>query len=204
MFLHNFIGFVPRINSWNGVYPIAMYLALYTEINGKGAQCPFPGSFGAWKALTNDAGADMIAKASIHLSLLSDPDIKGQGFNVASTETPQSWEVKWPAICAWFGLVGSHPVDKEKDKTKTPGPDEYIRSHKAEFDAMVQNYGLKGWEVTSPTMDPSDNNWELTKYYSDHHVSLQKLKSTGFTEEEDAIDSWVTALERMRKAKVIP
>ncbi|EEP81515.1 predicted protein [Uncinocarpus reesii 1704] len=196
--------FVPRINMYNAVYPIATYLSLYAYVNGKGAECPFPGSFGAWKALTNDGGADMIAKAAIYLSLLADPAIKGQGFNVASSDTPWNWEAKWPAICSWFGLVGMPPIDKYKDQTRTPGPEKYISAHKDQYNLMVAEYELKGWPVVSPTMDPSVENWALTKLNADANINLQKLRSVGFTEEEDPKISWYTALDRMRKAKVIP
>ncbi|EFW19453.1 conserved hypothetical protein [Coccidioides posadasii str. Silveira] len=198
------IGFVPRLNVYNAVYPVAAYLSLYVYINGREAECPFPGSFGVWKALSNDSGADMIAKAAIHLSVLPDPAIKGQGFNLASSETPWSWDIKWPAICSWFGLVGTPPLDKWKDRTESMGPQEYVEAHKSEWNRMVEEYGLKGWTVISPTMDPSDKNWALTKLNADAPLSLQKLKSTGFSEEEDPKVSWFTALERMRIAKVIP
>lgn len=180
-----------------------MYLSLYRYINGNGAECPFPGSFGTWKALTNEAGADMIAKAAIHLSLLDDPSVNGRGYNVASSATPASWEATWPAVCAWFGLVGQPPVDREKSTTVSAGPDEYISMHQAEYERMLEEYGLKGWPVVSPTMDGSPN-WGLTKLGFDQQLDLQKLRATGFTEDEPPKDSWIVALERMRKAKVIP
>lgn len=145
----------------------------------------------------------MIAKEAIHLSLLNDPSVKGQGYNVASSATPASWEITWPAICSWFGLLGKPPVDREKDTTKSPGPDDYIRAHETEYKRMLEEYGLKGWSVVSPTMDGSSN-WGLTKLNFNRQLSLQKLRSTGFTEDEAPKDSWIAALERMSKAKVIP
>ncbi|KAI1948664.1 hypothetical protein LOZ12_006212 [Ophidiomyces ophidiicola] len=197
------VGFVPRANAWNGVYPVAMYLSLYAHINGQGAECPFFGSFGVWKALGTEAGGDMIAKETIHLSLLEDQFVNGQGYNVASSATPTSWEMMWPEVCAWFGLVGKPPVDNEKDTTKTPGPEEYIKLHQKEYDAMLEKHHLKGWPVISPSMDGSPN-WCLTKLHFDRYLDLGKLRSTGFTEDEPLQVSWITALERMRKAKVIP
>ncbi|EGD90751.1 hypothetical protein H112_02217 [Trichophyton rubrum D6] len=197
------IGFVPRMNSYNAVYPIAMFLSLYRFINGKGAACPFPGSLGTWKALASDAGADMIAKASIHLSLHPSPWIKGEGFNVASSETPWRWEMKWPPLCEWFGLIGEPPVDNEKSKTSSPGPDKYIQSHEAEYKSMIQEYGLKAWDVASPSMDGSEN-WGLTKLNFDRYLDLQKLRSTGFMEDESPRDTWINVLELMRAARIIP
>ncbi|KAM5472799.1 hypothetical protein MauCBS54593_002511 [Microsporum audouinii] len=197
------IGFVPRINSYNAIYPVAMFLSLYKFINGQGTVCPFPGSFGTWKALSNDAGADMIAKASIHLSLHPDPSIKGEGFNVASSETPWSWEMKWPALCEWFGLVGGPPVDNEKSKTSSPGPDRYIQSHEVEYKNMIQEYNLKAWDIVSPSMDGSEN-WGLTKLNFDRQLDLQKLRSTGFVDDESPQDTWVGVLELMKKVRIIP
>ncbi|EEP77034.1 predicted protein [Uncinocarpus reesii 1704] len=197
------IGFVPRMNAYNAAYPIAMYLSLFAHINGQGAECPFPGSFGAWKALSNIAGADIIAKAAIHLSLLDEPSLNGEGYNVASSASPANWEMTWPAICSWFGLVGKPPIDNETDKTGSPGPDEYISMHDTEYKEMVDVFRLKGWPVSSPSMDGSPN-WELTKLNFDRHLSLQKLKSTGFKDDEEPAESWIRTFERMRKAKVIP
>ncbi|OAS99931.1 SirQ protein [Blastomyces dermatitidis ER-3] len=197
------IGFLPRPNGYNVAYPIAMFLSLYAYINGKGAQCPFPGSFGVWKALSNDAGADMIAKSAIHLSLSSNLLANGEGFNVASSSTPWSWEMKWPVICTWFGLEGIPPVDRERSETETPGPDEYIRNHEEEYKRMVKEYGLKGWKVASPSMDGSEN-WGLTKLNFDRQVDLRKTIATGYTDEESNAETWIRALERMRSAKVIP
>lgn len=191
------------MNSYNAVYPIAMFLSLYRFINGKSAPCPFPGSLGAWKALSSDAGADMIAKASIHLSLHPDPRIKGEGFNVASSGTPWSWELKWPPLCEWFGLIAEPPVDKKKSKTSSQGPDRYIQSHEVEYKSMIQAYGLKTWNVASPSMDGSEN-WGLTKLNFDRHLDLQKLRSTGFMEEESPRDTWINVLELMREARIIP
>ncbi|EFW15360.1 conserved hypothetical protein [Coccidioides posadasii str. Silveira] len=197
------IGFVPRMNSYNAAHPIAVYLSLFAYINGERAECPFPGSFGTWKALSNQAGAEMIAKAAIHLSLLDDPSVNGQGYNVASSATPSNWEATWPAICSWFGLVGKPPVDCDKDKTRLSGPDEYIRVHENEYKRMLDEYGLKHWPAVSPTMDGSPN-WGLTKLSFDRQLNLQKLKATGFAEDERLEESWIRALELMRKAKVIP
>ncbi|KAK2807560.1 hypothetical protein FQN50_005428 [Emmonsiellopsis sp. PD_5] len=173
------LGFLPRPNSYNLAYPIAMFLSLYLYINGKGPGCPFPGSF------------------------VPEKSINGQGFNVASSSTPWNWERKWPAICSWFGLTGMPPVDCEKSKTATPSPDEYIRSHKEQFEKMVGEYGLKGWKVESPSMDGSEN-WGLTKLNFDRQVDLKKIKASGYTEEEDNLKTWTLALERMKAAKVIP
>ncbi|WEW58825.1 hypothetical protein PRK78_004293 [Emydomyces testavorans] len=197
------IGFVPRVNYYNVAYPIAVYLSLYKYINGQGAECPFPGSFGAWKALSSQGGAEMIAKAAIHLSLVEDPSVNGQGYNVASSATPSNWEMTWPVICSWFGLLGKPPVDNEKDKTRLPGPDEYIGMHETEYKKMLEEYGLKDWPVVSPSMDGSAN-WGLTKLNVNSQLNLQKLRSTGFTEEETMKDTWTRAFELMRKAKVIP
>ncbi|PGH32521.1 hypothetical protein GX50_04695 [[Emmonsia] crescens] len=197
------IGFLPRPNGYNVAYPIAMFLSLYVYIHGKGAQCPFPGSFGGWKALSNDAGADMIAKSAIHLSLSSSTSINGQGFNVASSSVPWNWERKWPVICSWFGLDGTPPVDCERSETKTPGPDEYIRNHEEEYKKMAMEYGLKGWKVASPSMDGSEN-WGLTKLNFDRQVDLQKIKATGYMDEESKAETWIRTLEQMRAAKVIP
>ncbi|PGH18951.1 hypothetical protein AJ80_04278 [Polytolypa hystricis UAMH7299] len=197
------IGFVPRPNEYNLAYPTAMFLSLYAYVEGKGVECPFPGSFGAWKALCNHAGADMIAKSAIHLSLASDFAVSGEGFNIASSQEPWSWEMQWPALCSWFGLKGTPPVDHERSTTVTPSPDAYIASHVEDFKRMIQKHGLKDWYVVSPTMDGTDN-WGLTKLNFDRHLSLEKIRATGYLEEESPIDSWTQVLQRMRDAKLIP
>jgi hypothetical protein len=87
------IGFVPNQNFYSLGTVIGIYLALYTEVEGKGTKCPFPGGK-SWTTKSNDSSADMIARRTIHLSLNDPKAGKCEGYNVADAKEPQTWGSK--------------------------------------------------------------------------------------------------------------
>ncbi|KAK3092158.1 hypothetical protein LTR53_019737, partial [Teratosphaeriaceae sp. CCFEE 6253] len=103
------LGFVPNQNFYSLATVVGIFLALYARVEGQGASCPFPGTSKSWEALSNDSSSDMIARQTLHLSLHLPEEQKGEGFNVADAKTPETWERKWPQLCAYFGLKGTGP-----------------------------------------------------------------------------------------------
>lgn len=89
------IGFVPNQNFYSLGTVLGIFLALYSSVEGKGAECPFPGTDKSWNAKSNDSSSDMIARQTLHLSLYLPRDMEGQGFNVADAKHPESWSTKW-------------------------------------------------------------------------------------------------------------
>ncbi|KAI5360900.1 putative NAD(P)-binding domain superfamily [Septoria linicola] len=104
------IGFVPNKNAFCLPQTLARFLALYREMNGEGAECPFPGSEGASRCMANDSGQDSIARFAIHAALHPQVCGGGQAFNIVSHSVPASWVEKWPKVCEFFGLMGTPPI----------------------------------------------------------------------------------------------
>jgi len=132
------IGFVPNQNFYSLATVLGIFLALYAAVEGKGAECPFPGSEKSWMAKSNDSSADMIARQTFHLSLYMPKQMKGEGFNVADAKTPSTWSEKWPRLCAYFGLKGTPPPNDEACEVRS-----YINKHINEWKALEEKYGLK-------------------------------------------------------------
>jgi hypothetical protein len=134
------IGFVPNQNFYSLATVLGIFLALYATVNGKGAECSFPGSKKSWIAKSNDSSSDMIARQSIHLSLYLPPEQKGEGFNVADSKTPSTWSEKWPQLCAYFGLKATPPPEKAEDTLEVR---KFINEHIDVWKKMEEKYGLK-------------------------------------------------------------
>jgi hypothetical protein len=191
------IGYVPNQNFYSLGTSMGIYLSLYKEVHGEGAECPFPGNQGVWKALSNDSSSDMIARQTIHLTL-SPHTKKGEAYNVADSKTPANWEQKWPVLCSYFGLKatgpGATPIDVRK----------FINDNMETWLAMEKKYGLQHGHVDGGRGLQIAESMLMTKFDFDRHFDMSKMYSTGFTEERSTKQTWGTVFDRMRKAKIIP
>ncbi|KAI4951997.1 hypothetical protein J4E91_003459 [Alternaria rosae] len=191
------IGYVPNQNFYSLGTSMGIYLSLYKEIHGEGAECPFPGNQGVWKALSNDSSSDMIARQTIHLTL-SPTTKKGEAYNVADSKTPSNWEQKWPILCSYFGLKatgpGAAPVDVRK----------FINDNMETWLAMEKKYGLQHGHVDGGRGLQIAESMLMTKFDFDRQFDMTKMYSTGFTEERGTKETWGTVFNRMRNAKIIP
>ncbi|KAK5117991.1 hypothetical protein LTR62_004035 [Meristemomyces frigidus] len=199
------IGFVPNQNFYSLGTVLGIYLALYASVEGKSAECPFPGTSKSWVAKSNDSCSDMIARQSLHLSLHLPIGQKGEGFNVADAKSPESWSTKWPQLCAYFGLRGTGPP---KDGVDAPEMRKYINEHIDAWKTLEQQYGLKkgvadsdltfqGFEYFLMTQFDFDRQYDMTKTYS-------TPKEAPFTEERSIMEAWGPVFDRMREGKLIP
>ena len=132
------VGFVPNQNFYSLGTVLGIYFSLYAEVEGKGAECPFPGTSKSWVNKSNDSSADMIAHQTIHLSLTLPPTRTGEGFNVADSRTPSSWSSKWPQLAGYFGLKGVGPENGSGPEVR-----QYINEHIDAWHKMEDKYGLK-------------------------------------------------------------
>lgn len=141
----NIIGFVPNNNAYCLAQTLALYLSLYSAVEGAGATCPFPGTEKSWVNRYNESPQDMVARFSIYASLHPDKTAS-RSFNVGGQE--DSWSGKWPVICAYFGLEGSGP------REDAPQPGAYIAAHRKEWDELERKFGLKKGSVDSDITHP--------------------------------------------------
>lgn len=195
------IGFVPNQNFYSLGTVLGIYLSLRREIDGEGAECPFPGTQASWEALSIDSSSDMIARQTLHVATKSPwKTRKGEAFNVADERNPRSWSEKWPVFCEYFGLKGvklseDNPVEVRK----------YIRDNIDTWNKMEQKYGLQTGHADNPRIFPGFEYFLLTQFDTDRQYDMSKMyDEAGFTEEREPIVAWGGVWDRMRKANIIP
>ncbi|KAL4919161.1 hypothetical protein BDW62DRAFT_46140 [Aspergillus aurantiobrunneus] len=194
------VGFVPNNNAYCLAQWLALYLSLYREINGPGAEVVFPGNARSWAIKSNDSCQDTIGRFTIHASLHPETTA-GQRYNVADNAQWSTWSVKWPIVCEYFGLRGVAPTDG-------PGPDPsaYIHENREKWFEMEREYGLKTGRVgndRSLTMVPQ---FLMGMFDFDRQFDLTKMHQAwgSATEELDVQGAWHTAFDRFRAARIIP
>lgn len=134
------IGYVPNQNFYSLATVLGIFLTLFAAVEGRGKECPFPGTIRSWHCKSNDSSSDMIARQTIHLSLTLPESRKGEGFNVADAKTPSTWSAKWPQICSYFGLKGVGPPENENETLEVR---KYINDHVDTWKELEEQYGLK-------------------------------------------------------------
>lgn len=192
------IGFVPNQNFYSIGTVIGIYLALWKEVHGEGAECPFPGTDKSWNALSNDSSSDMIARQTLHLSLNPDKVEKGGGYNVADAKTPSSWSKKWPVLCSYFRLKGTGPSSNPPEIRK------FIKDNIDVWKKLEKEKGLQTGHADSPKTFPGFEYFLMTQFDFDRQYDMTKMYATGFTEERNTLEAWGLVFDRMRKAKIIP
>jgi hypothetical protein len=195
------IGFVPgakgAVSQQDAVRGVALYLALYREIHGEGAECPFLGDDASWKARKTDSSQDTIARVSIFAALR--PDTCGGGTAFNAVDLPTTWEVEWPVVCSEFGLKGTGPG------TKPVGVEElgaWFQTHEEVGKGLVQEYGLIGnpWEGFTAFFL-----WAMTVILNyDREYDMKKIRGKGFSDQVESPEGWKIAIKRLRDAKIVP
>jgi hypothetical protein len=179
------------------VEPLALYLALYRFVNGPGASVMFPGTKTNFTYTFTDSSQDLISKSEIYLSVVQPDQANGEAFNIADTDLPGSWSVKWPILAEYFGLKGTGPGE-----TGWVDLEEWWKEHQNDYRRMCQTYCLEhrdlppsSWVFIKVGFTLLDRNREM---------SLDKIRGVGFKEEIPAGEGYIVALERIAEAKLIP
>ena len=136
------VGFVPNNNIYCLAQTLSTYLSLYVAVEGKGAECAFPGTEKSWVIKSNDSSQDLVAKFSIYASLHPETT-HHERYNAADNSIPSSWSKKWPIICEYFGLRGTPPPSGGSG----PQPGKYIEDHLTEWKNLEQRNGLQTGRV---------------------------------------------------------
>ncbi|KAK3116452.1 hypothetical protein LTR53_003178 [Teratosphaeriaceae sp. CCFEE 6253] len=199
------LGFVPNQNFYSLATVVGIFLALYARVEGPGASCPFPGTGKSWTALSNDSSSDMIARQTLHLSLHLPAGQKGEGFNVADAKTPETWESKWPQLCAYFGLKGTGPPGEGEEALEMR---KYINGHLDAWKRLEEEYGLKKGVADSDLTFQGFEYFLMTQFDFDRQYDMSKMYSTPagkpFTEERSVMEAWGGVFDRMRAGRLIP
>jgi len=196
------IGFIPNGNFYSLATSIGVYLSLYAAVEGKGADCPFPGTWKTWEAKNHDVSADMIARQTLYLVETLPRSAKGEAYNVADGKEPVIWKNKWPIICRYFGLKGTPPPENATGREHEVRA--YIKKHFDTWQKLEKQYGLREGIADSPVTFPGFELWVLSLFDFDRQYDMTKMYATGFTEQLSTLESWGAAFGKMRKAKHIP
>jgi len=198
------VGFMPNNNFYGISQVFATFLALFKEVHGKGAKCPFPGTKAVWEnQVSNDSSQDIIARFAIHCSLHSETCGQGQAFNIADNSWPATWKTKWPVLCEYFDLKGVPPPS-------TGGPDlaGFFKDHVVQSWEMEKKYDLVSGRIGNDRTLVEISQMLLQYLDFDRRLDLTKChrawNAGGLAEEEPSQTAWWTAFDRFRAAKIIP
>ncbi|KXJ96353.1 hypothetical protein Micbo1qcDRAFT_210679 [Microdochium bolleyi] len=195
------VGFVPNQNFYSLGSALGVYLSLWREKFGEGAEAPYPGSTRAWRAQSIDSSADMIARQTLHVALAAPWSARqGEAWNVADARAPSSWEAKWPVMCAYFGLRGVKRPEDNPVEVRT-----FIKENMDLWRQMEAKYGLQSGHADSDRIFKGFEYFLLTLFNFDRQYDMSKMyDEAGFTEERSTKETWGGVWDRMRAAKIIP
>ena len=190
------VGFVPSLGSVSGQdigRLLGLYLSLYRKVHGDGATIAFPGSQKSWRNRHTDSWQDTIGKLSIWTAI---NDHAGP-FNCV--DRPTTWEAKWPAICADFGLKATGPGEKPWSMLE---PMQWVQQHDKEVRELIKDHNLIGdsWQGA---------NWVflwaiLVVLDYDREYDMRKAQELGFKAQASEAEGWLETFRRLRKAKIMP
>lgn len=197
------VGFTPNGSNFSLALHWAQYLSLYSYNHGiRGSsgtpggevEVPFPGNEGGFNSLATSVSSRTLGRIAIFAAL--NPEKCGRKIlNMADNARPSSYRELWPAITAWFGLVGVGPSGDD-DALK---PSEYIETHRHIFEETGRPKGLTcGVRAGSKQLDSVG--WWLC---FDRHLSLERLRGLGFLEERDPAEGWLEAFDKFKAAGII-
>lgn len=195
------VGFTPSPNYYSLAKSLAIYLALFKDVEGKGADCPFPGTRKSWLARSNDSSSEMIARQTLHISLTLPRSRRGEAFNVADAQEPETWCSRWPQLCAYFGLRGIPPAESRH----SPSISDYVNANMERWKVLEHQFGLqRGW-IDSDKSVKGIEHLLLVEFDFDRQYDMRKTyMSVGFKEERTVMQSWGRTFDRLREARIIP
>ncbi|PNS21570.1 hypothetical protein CAC42_929 [Sphaceloma murrayae] len=189
------VGFTPGTNFMNITQGVGFYLSLYRAIHGQGKEVPFVGTPKSWRNTHSDTFQDILAQQEIHISLNEDNIPSGKSFNAADGEVT-TWEKKWPALAACFGLKGVGPGKEPVDCAA------FAKAHGAEWRKLEAKNGLKKGVF-------EDYSWGFVKgvcaaFDFDREYDLSDTREIGFNETIETVKGYQIAFERMKDARILP
>ncbi|KAF4784637.1 SirQ [Colletotrichum scovillei] len=201
------VGFVPNNNIYCAAQTLGIYLSLFAEIEGKGADCPFPGNEKCWNNLSHESNQDILAKICIYASLQPHVTHK-QKYNAGDNFESSSWRYRWPVICEYFGLKGTPPLPGRQ----APQPEHYLVKHVEKWKEMEKKHGLVGGHIINdrtfiePTHGVGMIYGLMNMLGFDRQLDMTQCHEMwGSSKEEiDTKSSWYTVFDRFRKARIIP
>lgn len=174
---------------------IAIYLTIYSQVNGKDAVVPFPGKEHGYYATHSDTFQDILAKMEIYAAVNIEKCGNGGVFHAADGKSV-TWAQVWPRLAEHFGLVGTRP---EQDMVPM---EDFVQSNRSAWEELVVEHGLKENVL-------GEQNWKhvhlmLVQFDFDRQYDLSRSRAVGFEEEIDTAEGYFESFKRMRAAKILP
>lgn len=194
------VGFVPNNSIYCLAQVLGIFLSLYVDINGEGSEVPFPGTKASYAALSTESSQDTVAKIAVYSSLHPQKSAR-QIFNSGDSSVPTSWSQKWPIICEYFGLKGSPP------SAQNPiDPSQYLVDHMEEWKEVERKHALKTGHIDNERSIDAFPRIMMGLFEFNRHQDMEKTYSMmgQWKEEADTRQTWWTAFDRLRAARVIP
>ena len=189
---HSVCGYAPG-NPINLVSVIGIYGSMLREL---GQPFGFPGSPKCFEALFNVCDADLLSRASIHVSTSS--ACANQAFNINNGDFFR-WKNLWPAVAGFFGLAPAGPQPYLMA--------EFLRDKQPLWDEMTAKYHLKPFPYArAPGWAQGDYTPPHSRIACEYDLisDLVKIRQHGFCEAVDSERMFLRVLGRLRDEKVIP
>ncbi|KAJ0167566.1 hypothetical protein CTA2_1851 [Colletotrichum tanaceti] len=200
------VGFTPNGSGFSLALHWAQYLSLYAYNHGANeepdperteppVEVPFPGNESGYGSLFTPVSSRVLGRIAVHASL-NGGKCDAQIINMADSATPTSFGRIWPALAGWFGLRGVGPAGDERSALK---PGEYVQKNRHLF----EREGL--YKAVVAGVGGGSAQLDSVGYWLsfDRQLSLERLRTVGFTEERDPVEGWLEAFEKFREAGII-
>ena len=173
---------------------LALFFSFYASREGPGANVPYPGPSAAFSACYTNVSQATLARFQIYSSL--QPNVtNGETYNIGDEDEGVSWEMLWPDLTSYFGLVGIGP-----DESFTIAG--YMQEHSSEWKDWVNKHDLKEGAIEGTDFGFLTLIMGFAVF--DRQYDLGKARKIGFVEKKKTLDGYFEAFELMREVKIIP
>lgn len=190
------VGFVPNGNVMNFGECLGLWLAMYRDFEGEGAEVPYPGPEKAWTARHTDSSQIIVARQHIWSSLNPEKVGSGNAYNCGDGVNHSWSDGKWEGVCKLFGLTGVGPREGA-----VTGVD-WIMSKQGRWEEWEDKHGLKKGVLARSEW------WFMAVMMGyiefDREYDLSSAGNLGFHETIDTVKGYEIAFEKMKKGRVIP
>ncbi|GGF20266.1 SDR family oxidoreductase [Williamsia phyllosphaerae] len=186
---HTIFGFAVG-NAMNMALTLSVYATLCKET---GRPFVFPGSETQWNGLVDVTDANLLAEQMVWASTA--PEGRDEAFNIANGDVFR-WRWLWPQVAAHFDI---EPVGFDGEPQPLDGR---MDTAAAEWREIAQKYDL-----VEPDVDRLASWWHTDSDLGrdiECLTDMTKSRKAGFLGFRSTPDSFASAVEQYREAKIIP
>ena len=173
---------------YNCLTTLAVYATLCRELD---QPFIFPGSQGAFDAITQATDASLLAQAQIWAA--TDPGCKNENFNVINGDYFR-WNQLWPVIAGWFGIQPVGPNGNSLTIMMIGAEKKWEHISSANGLLQPRLSALASWSFGDFLFN---THWDVMS-------STLKSRQYGFSRTVGTEESFLSGFERMRTMRLIP